>query len=86
MFFLLQAQFNHVGTTSEYIDHLFSNKTLIQSLGLCPETMVREIASTESHSDDEGLTETHSKRPKLSFEDCYLMHCVLRDRARCDAM
>jgi hypothetical protein len=76
LFLLLQAQFDHVGTTDEYLHHLFLNKTLSESLSFQAETMVAENAVLECSS------ETAAKKAKRSFEDCITMHTVLRDRAR----
>lgn len=73
----MQAQFNHVGTTSEYLHHLFSNDTLSQSFGFQTETMVTETAADQCESGEAAV-----KRAKRSFENCVLMHTVLRDRER----
>lgn len=70
-----QAQFNHVGTTAEYLHHLFSNPILSQSLGFQAETMVAETGVADQ-SQPEPV-----KRAKRSFEDCVLVHSVLRNRS-----
>lgn len=85
-FFLLlflyhQAQFNHVGTTAEYFEHLFNNATLTKSLSFRTENMVSEAGIM---SGDQCLAPASKKKAKRSFEHCFLMHTILRDRARCD--
>ena len=41
-----QAQFNHVGTTAEYLDHMCYNETLIRSCRFETETMVRSVENS----------------------------------------
>lgn len=72
-----QAQFNHVGTTAEYMHHLFSNDTLRKSFGFRAETMVKETGFDTATVDQRA-----AKRMKMSLEDCLVMHSILRDRTR----
>ncbi len=39
----VQAQFNHTGTTEEYLYHMCSNGTLARAYGFTMETMVRHV-------------------------------------------
>lgn len=71
----LQALFNHVGTTQEYLHHLCQNKVLFNSFQLRTETMVCDV---EHNTQAENEPET--KRHKMShFENCIVMHSVLHD-------
>ncbi len=43
-----QAQFNHVGTTGEYLQHLCYNSILAQSLQFATETAVQSLTTPSS--------------------------------------
>ncbi len=70
----LQAQFNHVGTTVEYLYHLCSNHTLSQSLHFSTETAVQSLR--------DGATATTGPGTE-GFTDCVIMCSELINRERC---
>ena len=43
-----QAQFNHVGTTGEYLHHLCYNQTLMKAFQFSPEVMLRHASEVKS--------------------------------------
>ena len=74
----MQALFNHMGTTQEYLHHLCQNKVLFASFQLKAETMVCDVGRSSQTESEEAEPET--KRHKTSqFENCIVMHSVLHD-------
>ncbi|XP_064404447.1 fucose-1-phosphate guanylyltransferase-like [Halichondria panicea] len=74
---LNEAQFNHVGTTKEYLHHLCYNHTLMESLHFKTETTVQSISNTDQESEKEPT----EKRMKLEpFQNCAIMCSQLNNR------
>lgn len=77
----LQAMFNHVGTTQEYLYHFCRNKVLFNSYLLEIEKVVNDV--DEVPEDNNELTQSDAKRSKISsYENCIVMHSVLHTRSR----
>lgn len=82
-FLTMQAQFNHVGTTKEYINHLCFNRTLIDSFQFRNETAVRYISSTQTDDEDSDIDNPLQKKAKINrFEECAVMSSTLEDPDR----
>ena len=71
-----QAQFSHMGTTKEYLQHLCYNQTLIDSYLFKTETAVRYL------SREEGAEPAEKKPRAEKFENCAIICTRLNDRER----
>lgn len=77
----MQAMFNHMGTTQEYLHHFCRNEVLFNSYKLGVETMVSDIE--DGVEEPAESAEPKTKKHKSShFENCIVMHSVLHDRNR----
>ena len=76
-----QAQFNHVGTTREYLHHFCYNETLREACQFGVETAVAENGTGTR---EKSLEEPKPKKAKtdVKFEECSLIHTVFADRTR----
>ena len=78
-----QAQFNHVGTTKEYLHHLCFNKTLIDSFRFRNEIAVHHVSCTNTNDDESDIDKLSKKKIKINrFEDCVVMSSTLEDPDR----
>lgn len=76
-----QAQFNHVGTTREYLHHFCYNETLREACQFGVETAVAENGTGTR---EKSLEEPKPKKAKtdVKFQECTLIHTVFADRTR----